>query len=165
MFAKSPAKEAARAARQFKPDLICYSIRNVDNQSSMDFFDPLPTIKSIVSTAREAWPSPTLLGGTAFSSFPASSSEELNADYGITGDNLDPIARFVASLAAGRPDHSVPGLVYRVEQGTHQNPFTIRGYADTVFDAWDLVDFRAYRRSLTTFWDAGLVVRTGCPFN
>jgi len=164
MFTRSPANEAARVARQFKPDLICYSIRNVDNQSSMDFFDPLPTIKSIVSTVHEAWPSPTLLGGTAFSTFPTQFLGELNADYGITGDNLDPISRFVASLAAGWPDHSVQGLVYRAEQGIHQNPFTIRGYADTVFDAWDLVDFRAYRRSLTTFWDTGLVVRTGCPF-
>ena len=164
MFARSPAKEAARVARQFKPDLVCYSIRNVDNQSSMDFFDPLPTIKSIVSAVGEAWPAPTLLGGTAFSTFPSQFLEELNADYGITGDDLDPISRFVASLAAGQPDHSVPGLVYRVEQGIHHNPFTIRGYADTAFDAWDFVDLRAYRRSLTTFWDTGLVVRTGCPF-
>ena len=164
MFARSPAKEAARVARQFKPDLVCYSIRNVDNQSSMDFFDPLPTIKSIVSAVGEAWPAPTLLGGTAFSTFPSQFLEELNADYGITGDDLDPISRFVASLAAGQPDHSVPGLVYRVEQGIHHNPVTIRGYADTAFDAWDFVDLRAYRRSLTTFWDTGLVVRTGCPF-
>jgi len=164
MFARSPAKEAARVARQFKPDLVCYSIRNVDNQSSMDFFDPLPTIKLVVSAVRAAWPAPTLLGGTAFGTFPTQFLEELNADYGIMGDDLDCISRFVASFAADQPDHTVPGLVYRAEQGIHRNPFTIRGYADTVFDAWDFVDFRAYRRSLTTFWDTGLVVRTGCPF-
>jgi radical SAM superfamily enzyme YgiQ (UPF0313 family) len=164
MFTRSPANEAARLARQFKPDLVCYSIRNVDNQSSMDFYDPLPTIKSIVSAVQEAWPASTLLGGTAFSTFPSRFLKELNADCGIAGNDLDPISRFVASLAAGLPDHTVPGLVYRVEQAIHQNPFTIRGYADTVFDAWDLMDFRGYRRSLTTFWDTGLVVRTGCPF-
>ena len=164
MFARSPAKEAARMAREFKPDLVCYSIRNVDNQSSMDFFDPLPTIKLVVSAVRAAWPAPTLLGGTAFSTFPTQFLEELNADYGIMGDDLDCISRFAASFAADQPDHTVPGLVYRAEQGVHRNPFTIRGYADTVFDAWDFVDFRAYRRSLTTFWDTGLVVRTGCPF-
>lgn len=164
MFTRSPAKEAARVARQFKPDLVCYSIRNVDNQSSMDFFDPLPTIQSVVSAVRAAWPAPTLLGGTAFGTFPAQFLEELNADYGIIGDDLDPISLFVTSLAAGQPDHTGPGLVYRVEHRIHRNPFTIRGYADTAFDGWDFVDLRAYRRSLRTFWDTGLVVRTGCPF-
>src|SRR3990170_202092 len=164
MFARSPAKEAARVASEFEPDLVCYSIRNVDNQSAMDFFDPLPTIQSVVSAVRTVCPAPTLLGGTAFSTFPVQFLEALGANYGIAGDDLDPISRFVSSLAAGSPDWSVPGLVYRSETGIQRNPFTIRGYADTAFDNWDFLDLRAYRRATTTFWDSGLVVRTGCPF-
>lgn len=46
MFAKSPANAAAQAAREFQPDLVCYSIRNVDNQSSTEFVDPMPTINN-----------------------------------------------------------------------------------------------------------------------
>ena len=164
MFAKSPSEEAARVAREFEPDLVCYSIRNVDNQSSMYFFDPLPTLRSTLAAVRAAWPTPTLLGGTAFTTFPVQFLGELNADYGIAGDDLEPISRFVASLAAAEPDYTVPGLVYRAEDGIRRNPFTIRGYADRGFDGWDFIDLRSYRRSLTTFWDSGLVVRTGCPF-
>ncbi|GAG15016.1 unnamed protein product, partial [marine sediment metagenome] len=164
MFAGSPALEAARTALEFKPDLVCYSIRNIDNQSPAPFFDPLPVIRSIVSAVRTAWPKPTLLGGTAFTTFPARLLEALNADYGIAGDDLDPMSRFVTSLAAGEPDHSVPGLVYRAEDGIRRNPFTIRGYADTEFDNWDFLDLRSYRHSLTTLAECGMVVRTGCPF-
>jgi radical SAM superfamily enzyme YgiQ (UPF0313 family) len=164
MFAGSPALEAARTAQEFKPDLVCYSIRNIDNQSPAPFFDPLPVIRSIISAVRAAWPTPTLLGGTAFTTFPAQLLEALNADYGIAGDDLAPISRFVTSIAAGEPDHSVPGLVYRAEDGIQRNPFTIRGYADTEFDNWDFLDLRAYRHSLTTLVECGIVVRTGCPF-
>jgi radical SAM superfamily enzyme YgiQ (UPF0313 family) len=164
MFAKSPAAEAARSALEFRPDLACFSIRNVDNQSPHPFFDPLPTIVSVVSAVRTAWPAPTLLGGTAFTTFPSQFLEALGADYGVAGDDLDTISRFVASLAAGKPDHSLPGLVHRAEEGVHCNPFTVRGYADTTFDSWDLFNLRSYQRSLTTLVDCGIVVRTGCPF-
>ena len=164
MFAKSPAVEAARSAREFKPDLVCYSIRNIDNQSPAPFFDPLPVIQSIVSAVSRAWPTPTLFGGTAFTTFPAQFLEALDGDYGIQGDDLDSVSRFVSSLAAGQADRTVPGLVYRGEDGIQCNPFTIRGYTDTVFDNWDFLDLRAYRHSLKTLVECGLVVRTGCPF-
>lgn len=163
MFAGRPAAVAEQAAREFQPDLVCYSIRNVDNQSS-DFFDPLPAIQSVVSAVRGASPARTLLGGTAFTTFPARFMEALNADYGFAGDDLDNIARFVASLEAGQPDHRVPGLVYRTGTGIVANPFRIRGYGDIRFDNWDLLDLRSYRRCLSTFWESGIVVRTGCPF-
>jgi radical SAM superfamily enzyme YgiQ (UPF0313 family) len=164
MFAESPALEAARTAQEFRPDLVCYSVRNVDNQSPAPFFDSLPVIRSIVSAVRTAWPTPTLLGGTAFTTFPVQIMEALDADYGIAGDDLAPISRFVTSLAAEEPDLSVPGLVYRDGDGIQRNPFTIHGYVDTEFDNWDLLDLRSYRRSLTTLVECGLVVRTGCPF-
>ena len=164
MFVKSPAAEAARVARDFQPDLVCYSIRNRDNQMAAAFFDPLPVVRSIVSAVRAVRPVPILLGGTAFTTFPRQWLDALDADYGMTGDDLASISRFVASLAAGSPDLGAPGLVHRADGGVRSNPFAIRGYADVVFDNWDLLELRSYRRSLTTLWDAALVVRTGCPF-
>ncbi|MDO8673468.1 MAG: cobalamin-dependent protein [Dehalococcoidia bacterium] len=164
MFARDPVSTAAKVTREFDPELICFSIRNVDTQSSTSFFDPLPTINKIVGSVLQVTRAPTLLGGTAFTTFPAQFLEVLGADYGIAGDDPDPIASFVASLAAGQPDFSVPGLVYRAGGAIRLNPFVIRGYADTVFDGWDVLDLKSYRRSPSVFWDAGLVVRSGCPF-
>ncbi|HZK66854.1 MAG TPA: cobalamin B12-binding domain-containing protein [Chloroflexota bacterium] len=150
MFARDPAQEAARVAWEFGPDLVCYSIRNVDNQSCMDYFDPLPGIQAVVSAVRSACPSPSLLGGTAFTTFPAHFLKVLGADYGIAGDDLEPISRFVASLAAGSPDVSLPGLVHRENGQVKANPFRIKGYAGVEFDGWDLMDLRPYRRFRAT---------------
>lgn len=164
MFASSPAAEAARTARALRPDLVCFSVRNVDNQSCVQFYDPIPDVRAIVSAVREVCDAPFLAGGTAFTSFPTQLMKALGVDYGIAGDDLEPISGFVASLLDGNPDLATPGLVFRRGEEVRCNPFEIRGYAGTAFDGWDLLGIGTYRRSFKTYWEAGVVARTGCPF-
>jgi radical SAM superfamily enzyme YgiQ (UPF0313 family) len=161
MHAKNPVATAAEASAAFRPDLACFSIRNRDNMNPRDYFDPIPLIAQIVAAVRQAHPAPALLGGTAFTTFPARILQAVGAGWGIAGDDLENVSRFVNSLAAGRPDKETPGLVYRDDAGqVVENPFRIAGYRDVRFDNWDLIDFRAYRRG---YWQAGVVTRTGCP--
>ena len=166
MFARSATATAARVAREFAPDLVGFSLRNVDNQSPTDPHDPLPITRAIVAAVQKAAPrAVTLLGGTAFTTFPGRYLGELGADYGLAGDDLAPVSRFVSSLAAGVPDLSTAGLVYWGEDGrVRQNPYAIAGYAQTAFTCWDLIDYRPYRRAFASFADAAVVTRTGCPF-
>jgi radical SAM superfamily enzyme YgiQ (UPF0313 family) len=165
MFASNPPVAAARLATGFQPDLVAYSIRNVDNQSARSFTDPFPGIQAVVAAVRSAWPAPALLGGTAFTTFPIQYMEALETDYGMAGDDLAPISRFVASLATAQPDLETPGLVYRSDAAICQNPFVIKGYASTPFDGMDLIDYTAYRRCLSTMWEAAVITRSGCPFD
>ncbi len=169
MFARSATAATAREARQFGPDLVAFSLRNRDSQSATDYYDCLPIARAVVAAAREAAPqAPVLLGGTAFTTFPVAYLRELAADYGLAGDDLEPISHFVATLAAGAPDLETPGLVYwEGERGrgtARANPFAIKGYADQAFDGWDFLDLRPYRRNFWTFCDGAVVARTGCPF-
>lgn len=166
MFARSPEAALARAAVEFGPNLIAFSLRNHDTQSRSDFIEFLPFYRALADVARRAAPRALhLLGGSAFTTFPCRYLGELAADYGLAGDDLDQVSRFVASLAAGRPDLETPGLVYRQGGEVLTNPFQIAGYAQTPFQGWDLLDLQPYRRALWTFCEAGIVVRTGCPFH
>lgn len=161
MYAENPVASARRAVETLKPDLSCFSIRNRDNMMLVKYFDPLPMLRSIVEAVRGASPATTLLGGTAFTTFPFRFLEELQADYGIAGDDLAPISRFVASLAKGEPDKDTPGLVYRDNGGRIiENPFAIAGYHGVPFDTLSLVDLKAYRKG---YWQSAVVTRTGCP--
>lgn len=166
MFAPSATRAVADAVRAVRPDLIGFSLRNRDNQSAAAYYDALPPTRAIVAAARAVAPAAIiLLGGTAFTTFPAAYLRELDADFGYCGDEVEPIARFVASLAAGAPDHATPGLVYRQGDGSAiVNPFSIKGYGDDPFTCWDLIEYRPYRRSFTSISDAAVVTRTGCPF-
>jgi len=161
MRERDPVATARQAAQEFRPDLACFSVRNRDNMMQSRYFDPMPGIAAVVRTVRDAAPVPSLLGGTAFTTFPKRVLDALGADYGIAGDDLEPISRFVGSLAAGSPDLGTPGLVYRNAGGTViENPFRIVGYRHVAFDHHAFVDRARYRRG---FWQAAVVTRTGCP--
>src|SRR5512146_1562445 len=117
MGERDPVAAVRAAARQFRADLACFSIRNRDNMRAAGYLDPMPGIKAVVDAVRLAHPAPLLLGGTAFTTFPVRLLTLLSAEYGIAGDDLAPISRFVASLALGSPDLATPGLVYRGADG------------------------------------------------
>jgi anaerobic magnesium-protoporphyrin IX monomethyl ester cyclase len=162
MRERAPLDAAVAAATSFAPELACYSIRNRDNMDPRNYLDPIPGIAAIVRAIKQVAPqAPALLGGTAFTTFPSQLLAATGADYGMAGDDLEPIARFVASLAGGKPDLETPGLVYRAPDGRiAENPFTLVGYRDVRFDGWGLVDRAKYRKG---FWQAGVVTRSGCP--
>ncbi|MFH0825106.1 MAG: cobalamin-dependent protein, partial [Pseudomonadota bacterium] len=161
MHARDPLQAVVEAAAFFIPDLACFSIRNRDNMNPLDYLDPIPVIADIIDAMRKVAPAEALLGGTAFTTFPARVLQATKAEWGIAGDDLAAAARFVRSLADGKPDLAVPGLVYRDTSGKIlENPFQIVGNRDVIFDNWDFIDFHAYRKG---WWQAGVITRTGCP--
>lgn len=161
MHTRKPVQTAVAEASAFHPDLACFSIRNRDNMNPRDYFDPIPLIAEIIAAVRKVTAVPALLGGTAFTTFPARVLQATESEWGIAGDDLAAVARFVRSVAEGQPDLAVPGLVYRDNSGKIvENPFRIVGYRDVSFDYWDFIDFDAYRKG---YWQAGVITRTGCP--
>jgi radical SAM superfamily enzyme YgiQ (UPF0313 family) len=163
MFEAKPLDATLRAARGFQPEFIAYSIRNRDNQSSIGYQDFVPGIATLVRSVRLACAVPTLIGGTAVTTFPERLLRITGASWAYCGDDLEPVARFVDSLEAGRPALETPGLVYRGEAGAIvQNPFRLRGYADLGRAHHRFIDFDRYRRA-RAYWQAGVVTRSGCP--
>ncbi|MFZ1731045.1 MAG: radical SAM protein [Bacteroidota bacterium] len=93
-----PVLVARLAAREMRPDLMCASIRNRDNQSKQKYDDPLPRIREVLTAVQQECAAPLLLGGTAFTTFPRRMLEYFDADYGVAGDSLEAVSRFVRSL-------------------------------------------------------------------
>ncbi len=161
MGEKRPLAAARAAVAEHRPDLICLSVRNRDNQAIDGYIDPMPAIRAAIDAMRERCAAPLLIGGTGFTTFPEQTLSRLGADYGIAGDALGPIARFVRSLENGKPDFTTPGLVYRAPDGTLiRNPFTLEGYRNISIDYHADVAPARYRRC---YWQAAVITRTGCP--
>jgi radical SAM superfamily enzyme YgiQ (UPF0313 family) len=124
------------------------------------YHDPLPEIRDLLRSLRSVSTAPLLLGGTAFTTFPARMLDFLEADFGIAGDNLDNISRFVRSLANGSPDRQTPGLVHRENGSIHRNPFAIAGYPHVDFGFHRYIERERYKRC---YWDEVVITRCGCP--
>ena len=71
MGERDPVRVSQQTVSEFKPDVICISIRNRDNQSMQDCVDPMPGIRSVVDAVRESVSVPIILGGRAFTTFPS----------------------------------------------------------------------------------------------
>lgn len=161
MGERNPVRTAVDAARAFVPALVCYSVRNRDNQTMLRYEDPLPGIRNIVGAVHDVTHVPSLLGGTAFTTYPTRLLEYLLADYGLAGDDTAMVLRFVRSLENGSADLSTPGLVYRNPWGRIvENPFTLVGYPRLLPSYHDFIDKKRYRHA---YWDAAVITRTGCP--
>lgn len=92
------------AAQACGPDVICYSLRNVDTDDHLNPDDwLLDGDREAIRSLREASGAPIVLGGSGFSVMPEALLEFLGADYGIVGEGEFAACDLVDALAAGRP--------------------------------------------------------------
>jgi len=101
------------AARVYAPDVICYSLRNVDTEDHLNPDDwLLDGDRTAILALREACAAPVVLGGAGFSILPEELLEFLGADYGVVGEGETAACDLVAALATGKP---WPRLTYARE--------------------------------------------------
>jgi radical SAM superfamily enzyme YgiQ (UPF0313 family) len=112
MFERDAASAAARAAREYRPDVIGVSVRNIDNSDAIALRHYTPDAAATLRALRDAAPGATVIaGGAAFGVAPAALFSELGVDYAVAGDGERASVALVADLAAGRTPGAIPGLV------------------------------------------------------
>lgn len=112
MFSKDYLAETEMAVKDYQPDLIGLSIRNLDNNSYVDPQWELPVSKEVIQRIRSITDVPVVCGGPAFSLLPAECFRYLEPDLGIAGDGGDIFAQLADCLESGESYHNLPGVVY-----------------------------------------------------
>lgn len=161
MHAKEPAEALATAIDRYQPDLLGFSLRNVDNMTMSKLDHPLRDAAELTALAKRKCGKPLMIGGMAVTTFPEQIRALLGADYALTGDDTDAFSRFVASLEKGAPDFQTPGLVAERNGRPIHNPAVIRGYGEARFTGYDRLDLKTYERK--GYYACGVVTHTGCP--
>ena len=113
MFSEDGPSDVEDTVREFAPDLVGLSIRNLDNQSYLNPVWNLPAVKDIVERIRRVSDATILCGGPAFSILPAECLEYVGADLGIAGDAAEAFAILVERLESGEDYKDIPGIVYQ----------------------------------------------------
>jgi anaerobic magnesium-protoporphyrin IX monomethyl ester cyclase len=115
-FERNPLRLVTETVREFSPDGIGISIRNLDN---CDFLAPksfLPEIRELTDLLKSRTGAPILLGGAGASIMPTELLEYLDLDYAVAGEGEEAAVRFFrAGDGGGRG--AIPGLVSRSEPG------------------------------------------------
>ena len=118
MFSEDYLGDTEAKIRQFVPDLIGISLRNLDNASYVDTQWALPITKDVIDRIRAVTDSPIVCGGPAFSLLPREVFNFLEPDMGIAGDGGETFAQLADSIDSGENYHNLPGLAYRDESGS-----------------------------------------------
>ena len=149
MFADDAVAEVADAVSEFEPDLIGMSIRNLDNQSSLNPVWNLPAVRDIIERIRQLSDATTLIGGPAFSIMPAECLDYVGADLGIAGDAAEAFATLVERLEAGADYRDIPGIVYRDDTNDGEIVVSKGRFTSSFHRAprLDLLDMGAYNGS------------------
>lgn len=146
MFSDDGPADVEEAVREFQPNLVGLSIRNLDNQS---YFNPvwnLPGVRDIVDRIRNCSSATILCGGPAFSILPAECLEYVGADVGIAGDAAEAFSTLVDRLESDDDYTDIPGVVYQkngqtvVSEGSFTSDFHRA-------PRLDLLDMRKYNGS------------------
>jgi len=112
-FGRYPLHELKRQVRQFHPDVVGLSLRNVDNAAYPRSVDYLAGHREVVNTLRTVTDVPVVLGGSGFSIMPDAYMQILDDDWGIAGEAETTFVALLAALGNGIDPASVPGVFGR----------------------------------------------------
>ena len=105
--------EVEDAVREFSPELVGISLRNLSNHSYLDPQWALPITKEVIQRVRATTQAPVVCGGPAFSILPKECFAFLEPDLGIAGDAGEAFAELANRIEIGEPSYlDLPGLVY-----------------------------------------------------
>lgn len=98
-----------KAVRDFAPDYLCLSLRNIDNVDSFSAENAwyVGQAKHLVGLLRSVSPAPVIVGGPGFSILPEEILAYLGADYGVVGEGEEAVCSIIAGLAKGA---TIPAL-------------------------------------------------------
>ncbi|MXY47008.1 MAG: hypothetical protein F4Y44_08500 [Chloroflexi bacterium] len=149
MFADDAVSQVADAVSEFEPDIIGLSIRNLDNQSSLNPMWNLPAVRDIIERIRQISAAKMLVGGPAFSILPSECLDYVGADLGIAGDAAEAFATLVERIDNGADYRDIPGIVYRDDANDGQIVVSEGRFTSNFHRSprLDLLDMRAYNGS------------------
>ena len=113
MFADDYLAETEAVVREFKPDLVGISIRNLDNGSYVNPQSALPVTRDVIQRIRSCSEATIACGGPAFSTLPEECFRYLEPDVGLAGDSAETFAQLADLLERKKKYHTLSGLVYR----------------------------------------------------
>jgi radical SAM superfamily enzyme YgiQ (UPF0313 family) len=159
LFAKDPARLLDEAITRFKPEIVGFSIRNLDNQDMDKLITPLPEIKEYVQSAKRR-DVLTVLGGSAFTTLPGEMFEFMDADYGIAGQGERALPMLLEAITSQTDMSLIPGLVRRLDGKVHLNTPDMSGYNHIQPD-WSRISLSSYKKGL---FFLNTIVKCGCSF-
>ena len=148
--------------KEFKPQLVGLSIRNIDNtcMSALRYY--LPDIREAVAFLKTLTDVPFVVGGPGYSLFPVEALKYLGIEFGIQGEGEIACVQLAQAFAEGSSYEHIAGLVYQANGSYTCNPPQLIPDIEVMPPAaFDLLDYKKYIQKKGYI---GLQTKRGCAF-
>src|SRR5438552_9586215 len=102
-FAEDRRSLVTDAIRDFAPDVVGVSLRNLDNSAYPENSSYIDDYNALMSWVRDTSEAPVVLGGAGFTVMPTTILEELHADYGVVGEGELAFPWLLGAIERGAP--------------------------------------------------------------
>jgi len=113
MFSDDYQAETERVVKEFKPDLVGISIRNLDNGSYVNPESALTVTKEVIDVIRRNSTATITCGGPAFSVLPENCFNYLEPDFGLVGDSAETFSDLADLLEESKSWRNLSGIMFR----------------------------------------------------
>jgi len=113
MMSRDPQADLEKALRDFQPEVVGFSIRNIDNIIAQNVSWHLTEVRAFIATARKYSTARIVLGGPAASILGAGALKNLDADFVMVGEGEISFPQLLEAIGGSRQFETVKGLCYR----------------------------------------------------
>jgi len=151
-----------RELRAFAPDVVAFSVRNIDNVVHQRLVQHLERLKGQVAFIRQQSKAVIVLGGSAISILGSRILDHVDADIAVSGEGEEVFPALLAEMAAGHTEYVLPGVHVRGGAIPSLSPLPAvercSDFGPSGMERW--VDWRSYER-----WGATWPIqcKRGCP--
>ena len=163
MFERDPLNTVQEELKRFRPDVVGFSIRNIDNNDMQSPSFYIKEVLPLIDSVKRKIPANIILGGAAVSVMPEEMLRYTGASFAVTGDGETVFIKILERLSEGRSPKDLPGVSWIEEDIFKSNaqPLSTNCYHcwSPDFSRW--INVKAYRERLTT---VPLQTKLGCHF-
>lgn len=163
MFEREPLNAIQEELKRFKPDVVGFSIRNIDNNDMQSPSFYIKELLPLIDTVKRKIPANIILGGAAVSVMPEALLRYTGASFAVTGDGETVFIKLLERLSDGRLPKDLPGVSWIEEDIFKSNaqPLSTNSYHCWSPDFYRWINVKAYRERLAT---VPLQTKLGCHF-
>jgi radical SAM superfamily enzyme YgiQ (UPF0313 family) len=139
-------RKVRRTIREFDPQVVGLSIRNIDNVNMLHPVSYLPGILEIKDHIRQCTDVPLVIGGSGASLMPEHVMKLLRADYIVVSDGEESFVRLLQAIQSGAPSAGIPGVGMVVDGKFTLTPPCLLDFKSSRPDLGRWVDTRPYQK-------------------
>lgn len=159
MMSRDPQAELENAVREFQPEVVGFSVRNIDNIIAQRALWQLGEVQAMIALVRKHSRASIVLGGPAASILKQVMLERLDADFVVVGEGEVAFPQLLSALAGPRDFTGIAGLCYRHDGKIHLNePVREERFGESRMEDW--IHWRPYERAGGTW---AVHTKRGCP--